>query len=111
MEEKRLIGLKSHDNHVILQYLLPLAIRRILPENVCVPLIRLSNFFQKMFSPVIRISEMEELEYEIAETICQLEKIFPLSFFDIMLHLPIHLAHEARLAGPVQYRNIFPIER
>ncbi|GJU18477.1 hypothetical protein Tco_1146443 [Tanacetum coccineum] len=38
-------------------------------------------------------------------------KIFPPSFFDIMEHLPIHLAEEALLAGPVQYRWMYPIER
>ncbi|XP_043719262.1 uncharacterized protein LOC122667127 [Telopea speciosissima] len=40
-----------------------------------------------------------------------MEKLFPPSFFDIMVHLIIHLAHEASLAGPVQYRWMYPIER
>ncbi|XP_057989061.1 uncharacterized protein LOC131172125 [Hevea brasiliensis] len=41
----------------------------------------------------------------------KLEKIFPPSFFTIMVHLVIHLATEARLAGPVHYRWMYPIER
>ncbi|KAM3379536.1 hypothetical protein P3S68_011950 [Capsicum galapagoense] len=28
-----------------------------------------------------------------------------------MIHLPIHLAREAKLGGPVQYRNMYPFER
>ena len=28
-----------------------------------------------------------------------------------MMHLPIHLAYEAKVAGPVQYRWMYPIER
>jgi hypothetical protein len=43
-KEKKLIGLKSHDNHVLLQYLLPLGVRRIVPEKVIAALIRVSNF-------------------------------------------------------------------
>ncbi|XP_042459548.1 uncharacterized protein LOC122043134 [Zingiber officinale] len=38
-------------------------------------------------------------------------KIFPPSFFDIMVHLTIHLATEVQLAGPVHYRWMYPIER
>ncbi|XP_062000002.1 uncharacterized protein LOC133746279 [Rosa rugosa] len=40
-----------------------------------------------------------------------LEMYFPPSFFDIMVHLTIHLAREARLCGPVQYRWMYPFER
>jgi Domain of unknown function (DUF4218) len=35
----------------------------------------------------------------------------PPSFFDSMEHLPVHLAYEARIAGPVQYRWMYPFER
>ena len=37
--------------------------------------------------------------------------IFPPAFFDIMMHLPIHLAEEARLGWLVLYRWMYPIER
>ena len=33
------------------------------------------------------------------------------SFFDIMMHLLVHLPEEAKMAGPVQYRWMYPIER
>lgn len=111
VDQRKLVGLKSHDCHIIMQNLLPLAIRRILPEKVCTALIRLSNFFKKIYSPVISVSDMQQLEDEIAEVLCLLEKIFPPAFFDVMVHLCVHLPTEARLAGPVQYRNMYPIER
>jgi len=38
-------GLKSHDYHLILQKLLPLVVRWILPQQVVIALIQLSNFF------------------------------------------------------------------
>jgi hypothetical protein len=47
----------------------------------------------------------------IRETLCRLEMIFPPAFFDIMMHLPVHIAEEARVGGPVCYRWISPIER
>ncbi|XP_070662263.1 uncharacterized protein [Malus domestica] len=42
---------------------------------------------------------------------CLLEKIFPPAFFDIIVHLPVHLADEAALAGPIEYRWMYPIEQ
>ena len=33
------------------------------------------------------------------------------SFFDSMEHLVIHLAHETRMGGLVQYRWMYPFER
>ena len=43
--------------------------------------------------------------------LCNLEKIFPPSFFDVMEHLPDHLPDEALLSGPVQYRWMYLFER
>lgn len=43
--------------------------------------------------------------------LCKLEKIFPPAFFDIMVHLAVHLPREAKLVGPVGYRWMYPIER
>ena len=37
--------------------------------------------------------------------------IFPPAFFDVMVHLVVHLATEAKIAGPVRYRWMYPIER
>ncbi|XP_062156838.1 uncharacterized protein LOC133864501 isoform X3 [Alnus glutinosa] len=47
----------------------------------------------------------------IVVILCKLEKIFPPAFFDIMVHLAVHLPREAELAGPVQYRWMYPVER
>jgi len=47
----------------------------------------------------------------IRETLCRLEMIFPPTFFDIMVHLPVHLAEEASLGGPICYRWMYPVER
>ena len=43
-------GFKTHDYHLILQKLLPFVVRRILPEDVVIALIQLSNFFDALCS-------------------------------------------------------------
>jgi len=106
VNEKKIFGLKSHESHIILQHLLPLAVRRILPEMVSVAVIRISKIFKKLSSPIIRISDMESLEADIAQTLSLLETIFLPSFFDIMVHLMVHLPAQARIAGPVHFRSM-----
>ena len=51
------------------------------------------------------------MKKEIPIIVCKLEKNFPPAFFDVMLHLSIHLPEEALLRGPVQYGWMYPIER
>ena len=53
----------------------------------------------------------ERLKADIPIILCKLEKIFPPSFFDVMLHLAVHLPEEAILRGPVQYGWMYPVER
>ncbi|XP_052107465.1 uncharacterized protein LOC127740505 [Arachis duranensis] len=109
--EKKISGYKTHDAHFMLHYLLQVPIKSILPDHVAIALVRLCSFFRRICQKVISIDEVVNLEAEIAETLYQLERIFPPSFFDIMVHLPIHLANEVRLGGPVQYRWMYPVER
>ena len=104
-------GLKSHDYHIILQKLLPLVVRHILPVDVAVPLIELSRFFNSLCSKELDAYDTEKLCNSIGETLCRLEMIFPPAFFDIMMHLPVHIAWEASIGGPVCYRWMYPVER
>ncbi|XXG62917.1 hypothetical protein AAC387_Pa05g1207 [Persea americana] len=111
MKERTLQGLKSHDNHILIQQLQPISIRNCLPKNVVAPLIEVSNFFRQLCSRVNRIDELNGLQERIVVTLCRLEKKFPPAFFDVMVHLTIHLTNEALLGGPVQFRWMYPIER
>jgi hypothetical protein len=54
---------------------------------------------------------METLEINIVQTICKLKMIFPLSFFDLIDNLPIHLPFEEIVGGSVQYRRMYLFER
>lgn len=111
VKQHKIFGLKSYDCHVLMQELLPIALRGSLPDKVTSVLINLCNFFRQICSKVLNVDSLTLLEYQAVETLCQLETIFPPSFFTIMVHLIIHLAHEAKVAGPVQYRWMYPIER
>ena len=111
MRKHKLFGMKSHDCHVFMQRLVPIAFRELLPLNVWQALTELSLFFKDLTATIIREEDMNRLDTEIPIILCKLERIFPPSFFDSMEHLPVHLAYEAKIAGPVQYRWMYPFER
>ncbi|XP_050109451.1 uncharacterized protein LOC126588404 [Malus sylvestris] len=48
---------------------------------------------------------------DIVNVLCKFEQIFPPAFFTSMIHMMIHLPDEALLAGPVNCRWMYPIER
>ena len=103
-------GMKSHDCHIFMQNLLPIAFRS-LPDEVWKPLTEISQFFKDLCCHSLKVSDLDRMEQSIPLILCKLERIFPPSFFDSMEHLPIHLPNEARLSGPVQYRWMYPFER
>jgi len=111
MEDLKLLGLKSHDCHVLMQDLLLVAIRGILPKNVRQVITCLFQFFNAIYTKVIDPTRLDELEDEAIILLCQLEMYFPPSFFDIMVHLIVHLVREIRICGPVFLRWMYPIER
>lgn len=109
--EFQMSGMKSHDFHIFIQRILPLAIRGCLTKEVRQVLIELSDFFKKLCCRTQYLHVLEEQERNIAVILCKLERIFPPSFFDIMLHLLVHLPAETKIVGPPQYRWMFPFER
>jgi len=87
LKDLKLVGLKSHDCHVLVQQLLLVAIRDILPNKVRLAITHLCFFFNAICSKVVDPVKLDELENEVSIILCQLEMYFPLSFFDIMFHL------------------------
>ena len=111
IKELKLIGLKSHDCHILMQQLLPMVIYGILPEKVWTTITRLCFFFNAICSKVIDPSQLDNLEIEAAIIFCELEMYFPPSFFDIMIHLIVHLVCEIRLCGPIYLHWMYPVKR
>ena len=104
-------GLKSHDYHIMMQQILPLCVRTLLPKEVRATIIRISRIFQRLCAKSVDPSTMEDLMEETAVTMCMMEKVFPPSFFDVMSHLPIHLVQQLAICGPVHTRWMYPVER
>ncbi|WMV09018.1 hypothetical protein MTR67_002403 [Solanum verrucosum] len=111
IRKRKLSGLKTHDCHVIMQELLPIALRRSADKRINSVLIELCTFFRVLCSKVLKLDELKSLEERVPEILSTMEKVFPPGFFTIMVHLVTHLATEAKLAGPVHYCWMYPIER
>ncbi|XP_074298242.1 uncharacterized protein LOC141629077 [Silene latifolia] len=111
MKDLKLVGLKSHDCHTLIQQLLPVALRGVLPNHVRGAIIRLCYFFNAIFSKVVDSDTLNTLQRDVITTMCELEMFFPPSFFDIMQHLVVHLVREIKICGPVFLRNMYPFER
>ncbi|XP_041009945.1 uncharacterized protein LOC121254047 [Juglans microcarpa x Juglans regia] len=110
--QKRTIkGMKSHDGHILMQQLLPIALRKSISKKVAESLIELSTFFREICSKTLRVEDLNRLESRIPNILCQLEMIFSPGFFTIMVHLTVHLVAESKLGGPVHYRWMYPVKR
>ena len=111
MPGKKLNSMKSHDCHVMMTQILPVAIRNILPTPVRETLMRLCAFFNTISQKVINPDTLDGLQDEVVKTICQLEMFFPSSLFDIMVHLIVHIVREIKYCGPMFLHNMYPFER
>ena len=99
LKDLKLVGLKSHDCHMLMQQLLAVAIRDILPNKVRLAITRLCFFFNAICSKVLDHVKFDDLENEAAIILCQLEMYFPPTFFDIIVHLIVHLVREIKYGG------------
>ncbi|XP_048596365.1 uncharacterized protein LOC125578114 [Brassica napus] len=104
-------SLKSHDHHVLVQNLLPSALRGLLHRGPRIAISRLCSYFNRLCQRIIDPEKLISMETEFVETMCQLERFFPPALLDILFHLPIHLSKEARLGGPLHFRWMYPFER
>ncbi|PKA66601.1 hypothetical protein AXF42_Ash003256 [Apostasia shenzhenica] len=96
LRELKLINLKSHDCYLLMQQLLPVAIRGSLDAKLQSAITRLCFFFNSLCAKTIDPLKLDALQVCIIETICELEMFFPPSFFNIMVHLTVHLVREVQ---------------
>ena len=57
------------------------------------------------------VNDMVKAKDQLISILCSLEQIYPPAFFDIMIHLVMHLPEEALQGGPVSFRWMYPFER
>ena len=96
-------ALKSNDCHVLMQQVLPFAIKGLLDVKVRKAIISLCHFFNDLCSKVVDVTKLNKLQNDIVVTLCLLEKYFPPLFFDVMIHLMVHLVQQVRLCGPIYF--------
>jgi hypothetical protein len=60
---------------------------------------------------VVNLNDILSLKVYVAKTLSMLEMWFPLGFFDIMIHLFIHLVEDLDVCGLIGARWCYPIER
>ena len=71
-------GLKSHDNHVLMQQLLPIALRGSnFPSNVVKVLVNMSTFFRGICEMTLTPKALDQLQDHVCITLCMMEQIFP----------------------------------
>ena len=103
--------MKSHDFHVMMKHLLSMVMRGYLDGDGQTAMIELGVFFRELCCRKLKINLLERLEKDIVLILCKLEKKFSSLFFDVMVHLAVHLLKKALLVGPIHYRWMYPIER
>ena len=104
VNERKIFGLKSHDCMFSCNNSFHLQFEEFYIRMFVLLWLKLCSFFKQLCSKVLKTNQLEYIEKDIIVTLCKLERIIPPSFFDVIVHLPIHLASEAKVAGPVQYR-------
>ena len=111
IRNKKFGALKSHDYHVLMQTLLPLALRGLMDQSTRYAIMRASRVFRRICARVWDPAQGEHLREDVAVTMCLMEMTFPPTLFNVMSHLPMHLVNELIILGPPQVRWMYPIER
>nr|GFA11498.1 hypothetical protein [Tanacetum cinerariifolium] len=91
--------------------LLPYGVQQYLPKDISPAIIELCLFFKQICARKLMQRDMEKSKEQLINIMCSLEQIYPPAFFDVMIHLVMHLPKEAILGGPVYMRWMYPFER
>ena len=97
IEAQKVLGLKTHDCNILSQSTFPAGLRRLVASDIYQVVADLGKFFKELCSKSLEVAVLHRLKKEIPIILCRLENIFPSSFFDVMLHLAVHLPDEALL--------------
>ncbi|KAL0440270.1 UNVERIFIED_CONTAM: hypothetical protein Slati_2510000 [Sesamum latifolium] len=108
MMDLRMHDMKRHDCHVFIQKLILIVFREMLPEHLWSALTEVSFLFQSICLTTLDVTKLHELERSVAVIMCNLEKIFPPSFFDSMEHLIVHMRYDG---GQFNTGGCTPLER
>lgn len=74
-------------------------------------MVELCDYFRELYYETSTVSRLEGMECSLVVTLCKLERMFSPAIFDVTVRLTVPLASEAKVAGPVQVRSIYSIDR
>jgi hypothetical protein len=72
---------------------------------------KLCSFFNAISQRVVDPMKLTKLQDDLILMMCNLEIVFPPSFFDLMSHLLIHIVHKMKYLGHVFLHQVYPFER
>ena len=67
-----IVGLKSHDCHVIMQRLLAVGVRKFFPSSISTTITELCNFFRQFCSRTLNVKDMEKAQDDECNTLSYL---------------------------------------
>ena len=70
-------------------------------------LIELCDFFNQLWQKVVDPEELDHMQEDIARILSNLEMFFSASFFDVMVHLTMHLVDKIKYCGHVFLCNMY----
>jgi hypothetical protein len=74
-------------------------------------IMKLCSFFNAISQKVVDPMKLTKVQDDLILTMCNLETIFPPSFFYLIPHLLIHIVHEMKYLGHVFLHQMYPFER
>jgi hypothetical protein len=87
-----------------MQQLLPLCLCGLMDQWTGIVIMHLSRIFRRICAKVLDPANMGTLREDATITMCMLEMTMPPSFFDIMVHLILHLVNDLDMCGPIHTR-------
>ena len=102
--------MKSHDCHVLMTQILPVAIRGIMDAHVRETLFGLCNFFDVISRKSVGVRQLRRLQEEIVVILCELEMYFLPAFFDVMVHLLVHIMVDIIQLEPTFLHSMMPLK-
>ena len=88
-----------------------MAMRGVMDENVRETLFGLCNFFDVISQKSITLKKLKRIREEIIVILCELEMYLPPAFFDVMVHLLVHIPEDISNLGPTFLHSMMAYER
>jgi hypothetical protein len=80
-------------------------------QQTRIAIMHLGCIFRRICAKVQNPANMGTLREDATITMCMLEMTMPPSFFNIMVHLILHLVDELDMCGPIHTRWMYCVER